>query len=198
MAQITSLNIVYSTVYSDADQRKHQISASLAFVWGIHRGPPHKWPVTRKMFPFDDVIISWHEVSIGTVNGVVPVWHQAITRSNDDTVYYSIARSPSHIEIKVLTLQWRQNERDGVSNDQGLDFLFSRLFRRRSKKTSNLRVTGLCEGNPPVTDGFPSQRASYTDFSSIWWRHHVWRRHGLQHHLVSICWPFDSLRPSEA
>ena len=59
-SQITSLTIVYSTVYSDADQRKHQSSASLAFVWGIDRGPvnsPHKWPVTRKMFPFDDVIM---------------------------------------------------------------------------------------------------------------------------------------------
>ena len=55
-SQITSLTIVYSTVYSGADQRKHQSSASLAFVWGIHRGP-HKWPVTRKMFPFDDVIM---------------------------------------------------------------------------------------------------------------------------------------------
>ena len=59
-SQITSLTIVYSTVYSDADQRKHQSSASLAFVRGIHRGPvnsPHKWPVTRKKFPFDDVIM---------------------------------------------------------------------------------------------------------------------------------------------
>ena len=59
-SQITSLAIVYSTVYSDADQRKHQSSASLAFVWGIHRGPvnfPHKGPVTRKMFLFDDVIM---------------------------------------------------------------------------------------------------------------------------------------------
>ena len=58
--QIYSLTIFYSTVYSDADQRKHQSSASLAFVRGIHRGPvnfPHKWPVTRKMFPFDDVIM---------------------------------------------------------------------------------------------------------------------------------------------
>ena len=58
-SQITSLTIVYSTVYSDADQRKHQSSASLAFVWGIHRGSvnsPHKRPVTRKMFPFDEVI----------------------------------------------------------------------------------------------------------------------------------------------
>ena len=59
-SQITSLTIVYSTLYSDADQRKHQSSASLTFVWGIHRGPvnsPHKWPVTRKMFPFDDDIM---------------------------------------------------------------------------------------------------------------------------------------------
>ena len=59
-SHITSLTIVYSTVYSDAVQRKHQSSASLAFVWGIHRGPansPHKWPVTRKIFPFDDVIM---------------------------------------------------------------------------------------------------------------------------------------------
>ena len=59
-SQITSLTNVYSTVYSGADQSKHQSPASLAFVWGIHRGPvnsPHKWPVTRKMFPFDDVIM---------------------------------------------------------------------------------------------------------------------------------------------
>ena len=60
VSQITSLAIVYSAVYSDADQRKHQSSASLAFVRGIHRGPvnsPHKGPVTREMFPFDDVIM---------------------------------------------------------------------------------------------------------------------------------------------
>ena len=66
-SQITSLTIVYSTVYSDADQRKHQSSASLAFVRGIHRGPansPHKWPVTRKMFPFDDVIMSSNLLSL--------------------------------------------------------------------------------------------------------------------------------------
>ena len=59
-SKITSITIVYSTVYSNADQRKHQSSASLAFVRGIHRQPvnsPYKWPVTRKMFPFDDVIM---------------------------------------------------------------------------------------------------------------------------------------------
>ena len=61
-SQITSLTIVYSTVHSGADQSKHQSSASLAFVWEIHRWPvnfPHKWPVTRKIFPFDDVIMTY-------------------------------------------------------------------------------------------------------------------------------------------
>ena len=59
-SEITSLTIVDSTVHSGADQRKHQWSPSLAFVWGIHRwavNSPHKWPVTRKMFPSDDVIM---------------------------------------------------------------------------------------------------------------------------------------------
>ena len=59
-SQITSLTIVYSAVYSGANQRKHQSSVSLAFVRGIHRSPvnsPHKWQVTRKMFPFDDTIM---------------------------------------------------------------------------------------------------------------------------------------------
>ena len=60
-SQITSLTIVYSTVYSDADQRKHQSSASRAFVRRIHRWPvktSHKLPVTRKMLPFDEVIMN--------------------------------------------------------------------------------------------------------------------------------------------
>ena len=60
VSQITSLTIVYSTVYPGADQRKHQSSASLALVRGIHRWPvnsTHKWPVTRKMYPFNDIIM---------------------------------------------------------------------------------------------------------------------------------------------
>ena len=64
-SQITSLTIVYSTVYSGTDQRKHQSSASLAFLWGIHRWPVnylHKCPTTRKMFPFDDVIMFWRSL----------------------------------------------------------------------------------------------------------------------------------------
>ena len=80
-SQITSLTIVYSTVYSDAYQRKHQSSASLAFVRGIHRGPVnslHKWPVTRKMFPFHDVVMCLN-------NGLALSRHQSV-------VYISEAR----------------------------------------------------------------------------------------------------------
>ena len=57
------------------------------------------------------------------------------------------------------SLQWRHNECDGVSNHRRLNCLLHRLFRHRSKKASKLRVTDICEGNPPVTGGFPSQRA---------------------------------------
>ena len=59
-SQITSASIVYLAVCSGSDQSKHQSSASLAFVRGIHRWPVnsfHKGPVTRKMFPFDDIIV---------------------------------------------------------------------------------------------------------------------------------------------
>ena len=73
-SQIISLTIVYSTVYSGTDQRKYQSSASLAFVWGNHLRPvnsPHKWPVTRKIFPFDDVIMNidilWHQHTIKNI-----------------------------------------------------------------------------------------------------------------------------------
>ena len=62
-----------------------------------------------------------------------------------------------------MSLQWRHNERVGVSNHQPHDCLLNRLFRPRSKKTSKLRVTGE----------FPAQSASNAENVSIWWRHHV-------------------------
>ena len=71
------------------------------------------------------------------------------------------------------SLWWRQNEREGVSNHRHLDCLLNCLFRCRSKKASKLHVTGLCEGNPPMTGGFPSQRASNMENVSIWLHHHA-------------------------
>ena len=70
------------------------------------------------------------------------------------------------------SLRWHHNGYGGVSNHQPHDCLLNRLFRHRSKKTSKLRVTGLCAGNSPGTGEFPAQRASYAENVFIWWRHH--------------------------
>ena len=76
----------------------------------------------------------------------------------------------------IASLRWRHNGRDSVSNHQPHDCLLNRLSRRRSKKTTKLRVTGLCAGNSPVTGEFPAefpaQRASKAENVSTWWRPH--------------------------
>ena len=111
-SQITSVTIVYSTVYSDADQRKHQSSESLAIVRGIQRGPvtsPHKWPVTRKMFPFDDVIMRnvWSCIyGIGMCKYVK--WNEV--RGN-------LGRICRRNEFDGMPLQWRH----GYSNHRQID-----------------------------------------------------------------------------
>ena len=100
-SQITSLTIVYSTVYSDADQSKHQSSASLAFVWGIHRGPvnsPHKWPVTRKMLPFVDVIM------YQTNNRVIGGLDAMYVRAWISNTFLSFTWKQSHIYALIIML----------------------------------------------------------------------------------------------
>ena len=73
----------------------------------------------------------------------------------------------------IVSLHWRHNGHDSISNHQPHDCLLNRLFRRRSKKISKLHVTGLCAGNPPETSEFPTQIASNAENVSIWWHHHV-------------------------
>ena len=83
----------------------------------------------------------------------------------------------------------------GVSNHQPHDCLLNHLFRRRSKKTSKLRVTGLCAGNSPGTGEFPTQMASYAENVSIWWRHHGLLMHHWFRWLLVTCfiWTNDGL-----
>ena len=75
-------------------------------------------------------------------------------------------------------LLWRHNDHDNVSNHQHHGCLLNRLFRRRSKKTSKLRFTGLSAGNSPGTDEFPALMASDAENVSIRWRHHAWCNFG--------------------
>ena len=142
--QITSPTIVYSVVYSVADQRKHQSSTSLTFVWGNS-------PVTSE-FPTQRA---------SNTENVIMIKVESPDAPEQTKVHY------------VVSLHWCHNDRGGVSDHQPHDCLLSRLFRRRTNKTSKLRVTGLCTGNSPATGEFPAQRASYAEDVSIWWRHHV-------------------------
>ena len=102
-SQITSPTIVYSTVHSGADQRKHLSSASLVFVQGLHRWPvnsPHKWPITRKMFPFDDAImrpILWGQQSDKFLD--------RLPLNTDVTVHYPV-------ELFWLHAKWNNIFRD--------------------------------------------------------------------------------------
>ena len=108
-SQITSLTMVYSIVYSDADQRKHQSSASLAFVRWIHRGPgnsPHKWSVTRKMFPLDDVIMVcsfYMIINVKLNNMFIPLWSpQCLYPVQRSYTYFHFLHPESPVLLMVL------------------------------------------------------------------------------------------------
>ena len=123
---VTSISIVYSTVCSNADQRKHQSSASLAFVRGCYRWPvnsPHNGPVTRKMFPFDDVIMIWvlthwgrimnicisKLTIIGSDNGLSPGRHHAIIWTNAGILFIGpFGTNFSAISIRIQTFSLKK------------------------------------------------------------------------------------------
>ena len=93
------------------------------------------------------------------------------------------------------SLQWRLNEHDVISN-QPHDCLLNRLFKRRSKKTSKLRGTGLCVGNSPETGEFPTQRASNAENVSIWWRHSCNSLKVRKAYMSNVCcWAIYYLNP---
>ena len=101
------------------------------------------------------VIFGWFQIQIGWKD----IFVQTVYKM--DTIF------------SQKSLRWRHNGRDSVSNHQPHDCLLKRLFRRRSKKISKLRATGLCAGNSPGTGEFPAQMASNAENISIWWRHYV-------------------------
>ena len=103
-SQITSLTIVYSTVYSSSDQRKHQSSASLAFVRVIHRWPvnsSHKWSVTRKMFPFDGIIM-WFDLGHKCDRRFANTTHR-------DRADFRVSNEYSKFIYLVITFYWSSN-----------------------------------------------------------------------------------------
>ena len=103
-SQITSLTVVYSTFYSGTDQRKHQSSTSLAFVRGIHQSlvnSPHKGPVTRKMFPLDDVIM----MAVSGVHQLLALFPSGWTERLK--VVSHAGKSCFLTEISLSSIEWR-------------------------------------------------------------------------------------------
>ena len=118
------LTTVYSIVYSDADQRKYQSSASLAFVRGIHWGPlnsPHKWPITRKIFLFDDIIMISLDalyISNGYLYFTICKYHMTKTASQGN--HFNL-QSPSHgyafdITKKLSTIKIKGRSTNSYDN----------------------------------------------------------------------------------
>ena len=103
-------------------------------------------------------------VNIGSENRSSAVRRQAITGTNAELLSIGLLGTNISAIWFIIALRWRHNERDDISNHQPHDCLLNRLFRRRSKKTSKLHVTGLCAGSSPVTGEFPAQRASNAEF----------------------------------
>ena len=132
-----------------------------------------EWSLSRCVPP--DIPVA-DPIICGRCNSTHNRWTDSLHLQFDGAVLVrkcTAARSfadPDHTGIPN-TLQRRHNESSGVSNHQPYDCLLNHLSMRRSKKTSNLRVTGLCEGNSPVTGEFPAQRAGNAENVSIWWRH---------------------------
>ena len=120
------------------------------------------WPPKRKWRQFTDNIV---ECIFVIENCCILITNFSWTNIGSD-----IGLAPN--VRQAITLRWRHNGNDSVSNHQPDDCLLNHLFRRRSKKASKLRVTGLCAGNSPGTGEFPAQMASNAENVSIWWRHH--------------------------
>ena len=169
---------ICATGLSKHDYKHFEIASNSVLVWNRNEIPRVKIYLTAKVSTFHDnpslelwlsikryyplatssvILNSKLVLNVSYLGLIIPVEHNSM--------------SYSEIEIPY-PLQWRHNKRNGVSNQRRLGCLLNRLFRSRLKKTSKLRVTGLCEGNPPVTGWFPSQRASNAENVSIWWRHH--------------------------
>ena len=153
----TTLTLVRIVLFKSPFQRITVISGPGKrgiYFWIIYVSTPGKKPVALKVS--------------SKQNGWVKI-------HRDKTLVNSTRRVYSQINTRIIcaSLQWRHNECDGVSNQRRLHCLLNCWFRRRSQKTSKLRVTGLCAGNSPVTGEFPAQKASDAENISIWWRHQI-------------------------
>ena len=105
-------------------------------------------------------------------------WHGTNNKNGHKSAFWVLIATVNKVkrlrerDRPANTLQWRHNERGSTPNHERLHCLLNCRFRCRSKKTSKLRVTGLCARNSPVTGEFSAQKADNAESVYIWWRHH--------------------------
>ena len=116
---------------------------------------------------------TWRNVCVTICVTCIVLMVPSLVRAGNITWLRQCRKQGKGNHTLIFSLRWRHNGHAGVSNHQPRGCLLNRLFGRKSKKTSKLRVTGLCAGNSPGTGEFPAQMASYAENVSIWWRHHV-------------------------
>ena len=148
--------------------RLHHMSHDDVIPW---KHFPRYWPFERGIHQ-SPVGFLWCKIKQTVEQTVDCGWLETPYMLYTYTLYTCSAAYAIHPQNYARHSWWRHNGCDGVSNHRPHDCLFNRLFRRRSKKTSQLRVTGLCVGNSPETDEFPAQMASNAENVSIRWRHH--------------------------
>ena len=157
----------------------NEMNMLFCYVYGIHLKGVGLWDFMNvRQESFCREMISWNLISMWSFLPVIgrsadiscfSLYHLSNIVMNKSYLIWFWQLHKCHIHVP---LQWRQNERDGVSNHQPHDCLLNRLFRHRSKKTSKPRVTGLCAGDSSMTGKFPAQKASTAEKVSIRWRHH--------------------------
>ena len=134
---------------NDTSSIRYQLCIMRSFYMVIYL----PWPIVKKWCHMLWFIL----VNMGSANGLSPLQHQATTWTDEETLSVgTIGTNDFHSTRYIwkyrlqIALQWRHNGHDSISNHQPHNCLLNRLFRRRSKKTSKLCVTGLCAGNSPV------------------------------------------------
>ena len=157
------------------------LSSITDILWGEstdQRWYPHKWQVMRRLYDFLAVslvvvTLIWRHCNI---HNRIMLFTEMNTCISMDHSRYGLRGWETKLQYNVgwahYPLHWGHNGRGSVSIHQPHDYLLNRLFRRRSKKTSTIRITGLCVGNSPGAGEFPTQMASNAENVSIWWRHH--------------------------
>ena len=171
--QFTSTLTVCSTACAGQQKREQKIVHYWPFVWGIHRllvNSPHKGPVMKRAFTCHDLTLNLEIIPHGYRLCIGAIWPSLnpCTIINPILLTYLLIDYIIGCLLTAFSLHHVTNDCQGVSNYWSIECLFSSLLRLTTKKYLRCVLLSLCEGNPPVTSGFPTQRDCNAEYGSSW------------------------------